>query len=109
MKTKITQLIEKLCDEKHADSPHCDVVSSQVRLVDVPVPIHLFHELETIASEYNRDLNCLASDFLTLALEEAIEHIPKQEKVHLDGIMHSHKQNEAALQKEHCNYDAGGS
>lgn len=109
MKTKITQLIEKLCDEKHADSAHCDIASSQVKLVNVPVPTHLFNELETIASEYNRDLNCLASDFLTLALEEAIEHIPKQEKVHLDAVMNSHLNAEAALQKQHCNYDAGGS
>jgi len=109
MKTKIPQLIEKLCDEKHAGSAHCDVASSQVRLVNIPIPIHLFHELETIASEYNRDLNCLAGDFLTLALEEAIEHIPMQEKAHLHNVMHSHEHVEAELQKQHCNYDAGGS
>ncbi len=109
MKTKITQLIEKLCDEKHAASAHCDVASSQVRLVNIPIPIHLFHELETISSEYNRDLNCLAGDFLTLALEEAIEHIPMQEKEYLHSVMHSHEHAQVESQKAHCNYDAGGS
>ncbi len=108
MKTKITQLIEKLCEEKHAESVHCDIASSQVRLVEVPIPVHLFHELETISAEYNRDLNCLAGDFLKLALEEAIIHIPNQEKVHLDEVMNSREHEKVKSQKNHCNYDAGG-
>ncbi len=109
MKNKITLLIEKLCAEKHADTAHCDISSSQIHMVNTPLPVHLFHELETIATEYNRDVYCLAGDFLTLALEEAMEHIPKREKEHLDDVLHEHEAEEVAWQKDHCNFDAGGS
>ncbi len=109
MKTKITKLIEKLCAEKHADSAHCDISSSQIHIVNTPVPVELFHELETIAAEYNRDINCLAGDFLALALKEAIEHIPRKEKEHLDEVRHEHEVEEAQWQAERCKFDAGGS
>ena len=108
MKNKIVQLIEKLCTEKHADNQHCDVSSSRVQLVNTPIPTELFHELETISSEYNRDLQCLAGDFLTLALEEAIEHIPKKEKMHLANVRHKHEHEEAELHKKRCEFNAGG-
>jgi len=108
MESKITQLIEKLCAEKHAESAHCDVSSSRVHMVNTPISAELFHELETISSEYNRDINCLAGDFLTLALEEAIEHIPRKEKAHLDDARHEHELEEAALHSERRKFDAGG-
>jgi len=108
MESRITQLIEKLCAEKHAESAHCDVSSSRVHMVNAPISAELFYELETISSEYNRDINCLAGDFLTLALEEAIEHIPRKEKAHLDDARHEHELEDAKLHKDQRNYDAGG-
>ena len=108
MKSRITQLIEKLCKEKHAEAPHCDISSSKIHMVNTPIPVELFHELESISSEYNRDLNCLAADFLTLALEEAIEHIPREEKKHLDDVRHEHELEEAELHKKQCEFNAGG-
>lgn len=108
MKTKITQLIEKLCAEKHAEKAHCDVSSSRVHMVTAPIPAELFHELEVISSEYNHDINCLAGDLLTLALEEAIEHIPREEKARLDDVRHEHELEDAKLHKDQCAFDAGG-
>jgi len=108
MKSRITQLIEKLCAEKHADSTHCDISSSQIHLINTPIPIGLFHELEAISLEYNRDINCLAGDFLSLALEEAIEHIPRKEKIHLDEVRQERELKEAELHKKQCQFDAGG-
>jgi len=108
MKTRITELIEKLCEEKHAESLHCDMTSSKVQLVKVPIPTELFHKLESISAEYSRDLNCLAADFLTLALEEAIEHIPREEKEHLDRVAHQHELEETELHNKQCEFDAGG-
>lgn len=108
MKSRIIQLIEKLCSEKHADCPSCDITSSRVRMVNTPIPVELFHELEAISSEYNRELNCLAGDFLTLALKEAIEHIPREEKNHLGDVRHIHELKEEELHKKQCEFDAGG-
>jgi hypothetical protein len=108
MKSKITQLIEKLCAEKHADNAHCDVTSSSVHVVNVPIPTELFRELETISTEYKRDINCLAGDLLTLALEEAIEHIPSEEKKRLDEVGHEHELEEAKSREERSAFDAGG-
>jgi len=48
MNTRVTQLIEKFCTEKHSDSVHCDVSSSRVLMVNIPISIELFHELEAI-------------------------------------------------------------
>ncbi len=108
MKSRIIQLIEKLCKEKHSDSPHCDISSSRIQLINTPIPVELYRELESISSEYSRDLNCLAGDFLTLALEEAIEHIPRKEKQHLDEVRHEHELEEAEQHKKQCEFNAGG-
>ncbi len=108
MKTKMSQLIEKFSAERHSNNPHCDISSSQVQTINTPIPTLLFHELEAMASEYNRDVNCMAGEFLTLALHEALQNLPKKEQEHLDEVMHTHEFAEAKLQKEHCSYDAGG-
>lgn len=108
MKSRITELIEKLCAEKQAESPHCDIISSRVHMVNTPIPVELFHELESISLEYNRDLNCLAADFLTLALEEAIEHIPREEKRHLDVVRLDRELVETERLKQQCEFNAGG-
>ncbi len=70
--------------------------------------VDLYHELEVISSEYGRDLNGLAGDFLSLALEEAIQHIPKTEKSHLDEVRHLHEIEHNEHHNQACNYDAGG-
>lgn len=108
MESKITQFIAKLCETKHAESQFCDVASSKIHMVSMPVPVDMFHELECIASEYNRDLPCLASDILTLALEEVIEHIPRDEKIRLDKIRHDHEIEDAERLKKERMFDAGG-
>jgi len=48
MNTRVTQLFEKFCTEKHSDSVHCDVSSSRIPMVNIPISIELFHELEAI-------------------------------------------------------------
>lgn len=48
MKNKITQYIETLYTEKHAKSAHCDLTSSNIKMVNVPIPTDLFNELEVI-------------------------------------------------------------
>lgn len=108
MKNKIVQYIEKLSIKKHAENPYCDISSSRIQMVKVPIPTELFHELETIASEYQRDIQCLAGDFLTLALEEAIANIPKKEKERLYLVRRQHECEEAEHHKELCQYSAGG-
>jgi len=108
MKSKIAQHIEKLCSERHAGNAHCDLTSSRVQTIKTPIPTALFHELETLASEYNRDLQCLAGDFLTLALEEAIAHIPEKEKEHLYLVRQQHNHDEAEHHKTLCQFSAGG-
>jgi hypothetical protein len=108
MKNKIIQYIEKLYTTKHADSAHCDVSSSRIQMVKVPIPTELYHELETISSEYHRDLQCLAGDFLTFALEEAIASIPKQEKNRLYLVRKQREHEEAEHHKELCRFSAGG-
>jgi hypothetical protein len=108
MKNKIVQFIEKLSVEKHADNPHCDISSSRVQMVKTPIPTELYRELETMASEYQRDLQCLAGDFLTLALEEAIANIPKKEKDRLYLVRRQHEYAEAEHHKELCQFSAGG-
>ena len=108
MKSKIAEHIEELYTHKHSNSAHCDLSSSRVCMVKTPIPTELFRELETLASEYNRDLQCLAGDFLTLALEEAIAHIPKSEKEHLYLVRQQHEQHEAEHHKELCQFSAGG-
>ncbi len=108
MKSKISQHIEKLYTEKHSDNAHCDISSSRIQMVKTPIPTELFHELETLASEYNRDLQCLAGDFLTLALEEALASIPRKEKEHLYLVRQQHEHDEAEHHKELCQFNAGG-
>ncbi len=109
MKSKITQLIEKLCADKHTGSTHCDVTSSSIKTVNTPIPTELFHELEAISSEYNRDIHCLAGDLLALALEEAIENIPREEKFHLEEVRRLHEIEEVELHNRQCQFNAGGS
>ena len=108
MKNKIVQYIEKLYTEKLADSAHCDISSSRIQMVKTPIPTELFHELETMASEYQRDLQCLAGDLLTLALEEAMANIPKNEKDRLYLVRRQHEFEEAEHHKELCRFSAGG-
>lgn len=108
MESRITQFIEQLCAEKQAESPHCDITSSRIHMVNTPIPVELFYELESISLEYNRDLNCLAADFLTMALEEAIEHIPRKEKKHLDGVRLGHQREEVEQLKKQSEFNAGG-
>jgi hypothetical protein len=108
MKSKIGQYIENLCSEKGADNLHCDITSSKIQMVNVPIPANLFQELEIISSEYKRDINCLAGDFLTLALEEVIEHIPSEEKTHLDEIKRARELKHTEMLKTQCVFDAGG-
>ncbi len=108
MESKITQFVKQLLAEKQAETPHCDISSSQIHLINTPISTELFHELESISSEYHRDINCLAGDLLALALKEAIEHIPRKEKAHLDKVRHAHEVEEAEQLKEQSVYDAGG-
>lgn len=108
MKSKITQYIENLCSQKVADKVHCDITSSKVHIVNAPIPAKLYQELEIISSEYKRDLNCLAGDFLTLALEEVIEHIPREEKIHLDEVKTARELKRTETLSEQCVFDAGG-
>ena len=108
MKSKITQYIENLCAEKVAGSVHCDITSSKVQVVNAPIPANLYQELEIISLEYKRDLNCLAGDFLTLAIEEVIDHIPRDEKVHLDEVKRARQLKHTEMLKEQCVFDAGG-
>jgi len=108
MKSKIAKHIEELYTHKHSDNAHCDLTSSRVSMVKTPIPTELFRQLETLASEYNRDLQCLAGDFLTLALEEAMAHIPKSEKDHLYLVRQKHEHDEAEQHKERCQFSAGG-
>jgi len=108
MKSRITQYMERLCSEKYAENAHCDVTSSRVQVINTPIPTELFHELETISSEYKRDINCLAGDFLTMALQEAIAHIPKDEKIYLDNVRYQHDREAANLHTKQCEFNAGG-
>ena len=108
METRITQLIEKLCAEKHADAQHCEMNSPNVHVVHTPIPVELYRQLETISSEYDRDVNCLAGDLLTLALEEAIEHIPSEENIRLGAIRHMQDVQAAESQRRRFEFDAGG-
>lgn len=108
MKSKITQYIENLCSQKVADNVHCDITSSKIKLVSAPIPSNLYRELEIISSEYKRDLNCLAGDLLTLALEEVVEHIPTAEKTHLDEVKRARDSKRAETLREQCVFDAGG-
>lgn len=108
MKSRITQLIDKICAEKNDDVIHCDVHSSRFHKVTTQIPVNLYRQLETIASEYHQDLERLAGDFLTLALEEAIEHLPKEEKTHLDMARRQHEREVFDQIKERCAFDAGG-
>lgn len=109
MKTPVTEYVEKLCKEKHAEASHCDISSSRIHMVNTPIPTELYNQLEVMAEEYKRDINCLAGDFLTMALEEAFAHIPKQEQDYLDESMHMHQKAHFSYQQGHCSFDAGGS
>ncbi|MEH6616995.1 MAG: hypothetical protein V7699_04085 [Porticoccus sp.] len=108
MKTKIAQLIEKLCAEKHSEIIHCDVSSSRVQMLNIPISIELFRMLKAISLEYNHDANCLAGDILTIALEEAIEHIPREEKTRLDEAIHEHEREDTIRTKKFREFDPGG-
>jgi len=108
MKSRITQLIDKICAEQNDEIIRCDVHSSKFHKVTTQVPIELYRELEVIAAEYNRDLDQLAGEFLTLALEEAIEHIPKEARTHLQQAKHQREHAILEQIKERCAFDAGG-
>ena len=108
MKSRITELIETLYTQKHADNQHCDLTSSKVRMVNAPIPVELFNELEVMSSEYKRDLSCLAGDFLALALEEVIENMPLKEKKHLDDVRHDHELEFAEMQRKQNEFNVGG-
>lgn len=109
MKEKIQLFIEKLIAARDEGDPHCDISSSQVQSVTTPVPIGLYRELEAIASEYNCDINCLAGDLLSIALEEAVVLIPAKQKDHMREFQHDHEVEEAQVHAEDCQFDAGGS
>lgn len=108
MKNKITQYIETLYTEKHAKSAHCDLTSSNIKMVNVPIPTDLFNELEVISSEYGRDINCMAGDLLTFALEEAIEHIPMEEKKYLEDVKRNHEREIVDIHKRQAEFNVGG-
>jgi len=108
MKSRLSQLSEKLYTEKKSGASSCDITSSKVHIMNTPIPTELFHELETISSEYNRDINCLAGDFLTLALEEMLEHMPQEERKRLHDIRRKHECDDAEFHAKKCEFNAGG-
>jgi hypothetical protein len=108
MKNRIEQLMEKLDAGKSSGNRTCDLNSSQVHIVNVPVPTKLFLDLQAMATEFNRDADCLAADFLELALEEAEASMSEDQKHHLDDVVHNQEREQAEKLQQRCGYDAGG-
>jgi hypothetical protein len=107
MSDNIAGLISDLCDESQTHEKSCDVTSSSIRVVHVPVPADLHRDLQIISAEFKRDLNCLAGDLLTIAIREAFASLPKEEQSRLKGLEVTTAKQDSMQQMEACKYDAG--
>ncbi len=107
MNTQIAQVIEKLRSRQSATGPSCDLSSSSVQSIKAPVPIELYQQLKTMAVVYNRDMNCIAGDLLTLALRDALACLTDEEHEHLETVRKAMERDEVLKHMEEQRYDPG--
>ncbi len=108
MNTQISGYIKRLLTAEGSQNPHCDMTSSSVHPMHVPIPTDLHHQLKALAAAYHRDANCIAGDLLTIVLTEALSTLPEEVRNQLDKARKEYERDQSTKLMESVSYDAGG-
>ena len=103
----VPSLVSKLYAEKDVHNPSCDVSSSAVKIINAPMPSALYLELQAMASIVHKDVNCLAGELLTVAVEEAMSSLTEDDLHHLHDVKTAEQKSVANSRMERQVYDAG--
>ena len=107
MESPITDLIDRLATEIHENQRSCDVSSSRVHLVNTPIPVDLYYELEGMSRVFKQDTVCLAGELLTIAIKEILENFSEQDRINLNDMKRVIEFNVVNRHREAQQYDAG--
>ena len=108
MNDPISEYIKKLTDKNTPHENSCDMISSSVHQISVPIPAELFKQLKAMSAEYKRDAECVAGELLTISLRQAMAALSIEDIEHLTDIRLAYQNHEMENQEEATGFDAGG-
>lgn len=107
MNTEIGKLMDQLCDQSTPHNPSCDLSSSSVQQVEAPIATDMYNDLQTLATIYNKDANCIGGELLTIALREAFSCLSKEQLDQLQDVRQQNERQNADKHMEEQRFDAG--
>lgn len=107
MNTEIGKLMDQLCNQSSEHNPSCDLSSSSVQQVGAPIATDMYNDLQTLATIYNKDADCIAGELLTIALREAFTTLSQEQLDHLRDVRQQNERQNADKHMEEQRYDAG--
>ena len=108
MGNQVSALPEKWRAAAEAAGAHCDVSSSAVRLVKVPIPAPVYRELQALGSVLAQDFVCLAGDILSAGLADLLPQLPAEQRARLAEAKVRLDQARQAAELEAARFNTGG-
>lgn len=108
MENQVSALLEKWGAASGAEGSSCDVSSSAVRLVKVPIPATGYRELQALGSVLDRDFICLAGELLAAALADVLSRLPAEQQARLAEAKTRLDQTRQAAELEAARFNTGG-
>ncbi len=86
---------------------HCDISSSSVRIIKVPLPVALQRELDALAGVLKYDAGCLAGELLAAALQDTLAQLPGALAQQLETDKAEQARRHAEAEAEALRFDPG--
>jgi len=107
MESQISRYVGGLYADRHGHEYNCDLISSTVHQINAPISVALYADLHAMSRSFRRDINCLAGDLLSMAVKEAMESLPENERHMLEKIQIALEKKEIKQHLDEQQYDAG--
>jgi len=108
MDDSIAQYMNELTNGDGSKDFSCDMVSSSIHQISVPVPVELFRQLKAMSAQYKRDANCVAGEILTLGLQQALASLPSDELTQIAQSSAIFHQQQVQKNGSAVEFDSGG-